>query len=796
MLGSFGLITSSAILVHFSGGYIEMHFHFFVMMVIIALYQDWIPFLFAIGYVVLHHGTIGILDPGSVYNHAAALAHPWLWAAIHGVFVSASSVACVVNWRMHEAVRAHAESLLHSAGEGIYGLDERGNTAFVNPAAAHMLGWKVEELIGRPLHDVLQHATADGPPCFQEACTIYAALRDGATHWMSDEVFQRRDGSRFPVEYVSTPMRDKGKVVGAVVTFKDMTKRKQAEVELQQAKEAAEAANRAKSEFLANMSHELRTPMNGILGMTELMLDTALTSEQHEYMRMVQTSADSLLGILNDILDFSKIEAGKLALESLPFALRDSLSGVMKTLALRAHEQGLELAYHVQHDIPDRLVGDPGRLNQILVNLIGNAIKFTEHGEVVVDVSCVTDLSGPVDGVQRSGMEEPVALHFAVRDTGIGIPVEKQQVIFETFTQADSSTTRKYGGTGLGLAISSQLVELMGGHIWVESVVDHGSTFHFTACFGRQTAPVEPPVPVVPVQMHGLPVLVVDDNATNRHILIATLNHWGMRPTAVEGGEAALTALAQAKAAGEPFALMLLDAMMPEMDGFTLVERIKEQPVLAGATILMLSSAGREGDATRCRELGISMYLVKPIAQSELWNAILMALGAQAAPAAPASPTLPLVLPEVQSPLCILLAEDNFVNQRLVIRLLEKWGHQVVVANTGHETLVILQHQSFDLALMDVQMPEMGGLEATAIIRERERDTGGHLPIIAMTAHAMQGDRERCLAAGMDDYVSKPVRAQELFATIQRLVAPSVANGALPSAHSSAEICPQTITPV
>jgi two-component system, sensor histidine kinase and response regulator len=638
-----------------------------------------------------------------------------------------------------------------------------------NRAGEELTGMGRDELIGKSDFDLFPANEAEFFTHMDREVLAGKTLVE-----IPEEVIQTRHRGERILHTRKIPVLDaEGQPRFLLGISEDITEKRRTEQALHEAKEAAEAASRAKSDFLANMSHEIRTPMNAVIGMTELLLDTPLEPSQRDYVRMVHEAGEALLTLINDILDFSKIEAGKFVLDSSAFNLHETLGDTMKTLAVRATRKQLELAMHVAADVPAHLVGDAGRLRQIVINLVGNALKFTEQGEVVLEVrkhdeECRMTQTAPAAAAAASANlhSEFCILQFSVRDTGIGITAEQRDRIFQAFEQADASTTRRYGGTGLGLAIMARLVALMGGHIGVESTPGRGSTFSFTARFGLAADVPRGQGPRA-AQLTGLRVLVVDDNATNRLILRETLEAHRMQPHAAADAVEALRMLRAAHATGQPFPLLLTDLNMPDVDGFTLAAEVRADRHLRDAVIIVLTSGDRPSDKVRCAELGVAAHLHKPIKQSELLDAIVLAMGVtepepdQPARVQAARPALPS--------LRILLAEDAYPNQVLVVGLLGKHGHTIVVANNGKEAVALLKEQAFDVVLMDVQMPEMDGLEATRLIRRLEAD--GQLPlqrrrpipIVAMTAHAMKGDRERCLECGMNGYLTKPVRSRELL---------------------------------
>ncbi len=664
--------------------------------------------------------------------------------------------------------------------DGLWDWDLTTNEVYYSPRWKSMLGYEDYELASRyQVWVELLH-----PDDHDRALATVQAYVDGVLpEYELEHRLRHRDGSYRWILSRGVAFRDgEGRPYRMAGSHTDITERKRAEEQLRQAMAAAEAANRAKSQFLANVSHEIRTPMNGILGMTSLALDTALTPEQRDYLQMVKSSADALLTVINDVLDFSKIEAGKLDIDSEEFYLRDLVGDIMRSLALRAHSKGLELAWNVATDVPDSLLGDAARVRQVLVNLVGNAIKFTDRGEVVLSIhrlSAVEAGAGASPCVTESAAN--AWLQFDVHDTGIGIPRDKQKDVFAPFVQVDGSMSRRFGGTGLGLSISARLVEAMGGRIWLESQVGKGTTFSFTMPFplGSGTRPEE--TPAVPLQ--GISVLVVDDNATNRRFLNDRLRNWGMYVTTAESGASAIRLLREAAARGDGFPLVMLDGMMPEMNGFELAEEIKKHPELGAATIMMLTSADRQGDSNRCRDLGISAYLIKPFTSSDLLDAITSSLNSREEAVVQHMRIEPTSLPPAATTplrsLHVLVAEDVPINQRLAMRLLENQGHSVVLAQNGREAVDRWQEETFDVILMDVQMPCMDGFLATKTIRELERGKGRHTPILAMTAHAMKGDRERCLEMGMDGYISKPIVAAELWQAIAEIV-PQAAPRSIP----------------
>ncbi|HEX6037913.1 PAS domain S-box protein [Longimicrobium sp.] len=688
--------------------------------------------------------------------------------------------------RAEEALRQSKQQFRIAFEEGGIGMAlsrPDGTIERANPALCALLGYTEDELLALTIRDIT-HPDDRAQTAGYITRAVAGELPAG---WQTEKRYLRRTGETVWILLTVTVFREEdGQPRYLIGQMQDITERRRAQEALraageaaEQARRAAEAANQAKSEFLANMSHEIRTPMNGVIGMVGLALDTDLTAEQREHLEAAERSAESLLSVINDILDFSKIEAGRLELDPHPFRLADGVADTVHALALRAHEKQLELALTIAPDVPDALVGDLGRLRQVLVNLVGNAIKFTPAGEVVVHV-----------GVDER-WDDGVRLRFSVRDTGIGIPPEKQADVFHAFSQADTSTTREYGGTGLGLSIASRLVAAMGGRICLESEPGRGSTFWFTAELGVDATRAEAAPPAPPATLQGLPVLVVDDNSTTRRILQDMLRSWGMHPVAAADGLDGLGTVAAVLREGGGFPLLVVDADMPGMDGFALLEALRADPRCAPMRVIMLGSAARQWNAARCRALGVGAHLTKPVRQSQLLNAIVSVMGTAHGGDAP-PPERPAAAPAAVRPLRVLLAEDNPVNQKLAISLLNKRGHAVEAVGNGRLAVQVLNERRFDVVLMDVHMPEMGGFEATARIRELERGTGRRTPIVALTARAMQGDRERCLDAGMDGYVPKPLRADALFDAIERLAGAGTDDASL-SAPSAADAVPAEV---
>ena len=671
--------------------------------------------------------------------------------------------------------------ILESAPDAILALDSHGAIRLVNARAEEILGYARGDLIGRTIDVVVPElaelAVPPPAPLHAPPAGESGAPQDGADEGGSaarpeqrvpvahyDAAYTRADGRRIDLSVTVAPFRGaQDDAMGTVLIARDATRQRRAEAELSRGKEAAERASRAKSEFVANISHEIRTPMNGIVGMTDLVLEMELPLLVREYLGMARASADTLLAVIDDLLDFSKIEAGRLELESVELDPRQIVDETLKSLALRAHEKGLELVCRVDPSVPGVLVGDPVRLRQVLLNLLGNAVKFTERGEVVTTVE------------HASACARASRLRFAVRDTGIGIPAGRREAIFEAFQQADSTTTRKYGGTGLGLAIASRLVAMMGGSLQVDSMVGEGSTFAFTLCFsqpaaaGHRAAPVE--------AFRGLRTLVVDDNLMCRSVLEEMLARRGMRPTTVASPAEALDELTRARADDDPFRLIFLDAAMPGTDGLALARAIRGASGVAETPLVVLTPGLRSADQARARALGIEVWLTKPVSERRLEQAVRQALGLSQDPevstadGAETPAERAVSAPAQGRKARLLVVDDNSVNQHLAVALLERRGHTVAVAANGREALGAVADRAFDAILMDVEMPEMDGFETTAAIRGLEARAGRRTPILAMTAHAMSGDRERCLAAGMDGYVSKPIHARELFSTLDDLLA-------------------------
>jgi len=726
-------------------------------LIVLGLFLLWFAFSYSIvrrkvaNLVLLEDETnriaAGELTSRSEIDSADEIGH--LSAAIVELERQVGERTRALEREVHERTRAEAEMqrFFTSSQDMLLVIGPDGYITRANPAASRILGHSSEEMMSRPYWHLIHpddRAAATGGvqpvsgPIDVTALENRIRCKDGTYKW---------------ILWNSTPLPDQK---SRYVAGRDITERKQYELALEESQLAAELANRAKSEFLANMSHEIRTPMNGIIGITELLMGTPVNRAQREYLEMVTSSAEGLLTVINDILDFSKIEAGQLELAAHTFVLRDVVADALRGLAVAAEKKGLAFSCRIAPDLPAELVGDDGRLRQIVLNLVSNAIKFTETGDVSVD--CRRQV--------EKDYERDVGLHVIVRDTGGGIHPDRQAAVFEPFTQADGSTTRRYGGTGLGLSISAQLAALMGGKVWLESTLGQGSSFHFTSRFARAAGEATTNRPDI-TELRGMRVLVVDDHATTRDILEEMLRTWGFETAAADDGQTAIAELARALRDERPFRFVLLDARMAGDDGFDIASKIRGETTLPPTMIMMLSATGQAAESARCQELGGVPYVVKPVNSSLLLDAIMTTL--KPVPEVPTEhgtgPPAPV------RPLRILLAEDNPVNQLVVTAVLEKHGHTVVPAGDGRQALAAVLDGGFDLVLMDVHMPEMDGYAATAAIRDAEKHTGNHVPIVALTAAAMEGDREISLAVGMDDYLAKPVRSAELLAVVERIAA-------------------------
>ena len=638
--------------------------------------------------------------------------------------------------------KQYQETLLNNSPVAIVTLDMDRKILSCNPGFEELFGYTAEEALGANLDELI--TTKE----MRDEAVRNTDLVYSGDSLKTNSQRKRKDGSLADVEIFGVPLKVENKDVGVLALYHDIT-------ELVKARKKAEEADRAKSEFLANMSHEIRTPMNGIIGMIDLTLDTDLSDEQYDFLKTASESADSLLSLLNDILDFSKIEASQLMLEIIEFDLRNTVESVAQTMANRAESKGLEISTLVEPEVFTSVLGDPGRLRQILVNLVGNAIKFTEHGDVFIHTQLQEEL------------EDQIKVKFSVRDTGIGIAPERQRAVFERFTQADGSTTRKYGGTGLGLAISQQLVEMMGGEIGVESEEGVGSTFWFTACFEKQIEILDENEEIF-CNFSDLNVLIVDDNDTNHLILTHMLESFGCSVTAIFTGGKAVETLLNARLNHRPFQLVLLDMQMPEMDGEETLRAIRSQALLDDLEVIILTSMGQRGDAALLKDIGCAGYLLKPLKQQELFDAVCDVFGQknQKSGRQPRFITRHTLSERKRRNVRILVAEDNEVNRKVIVTLLKRKSFSVTAVENGRKAVETMRTGDYNLILMDVQMPEMDGFEATGVIRQTENESE-HIPIIALTAHALKGDRERCLQAGMDDYLSKPIEPDQLFEMIE-----------------------------